>query len=49
VNEAEGQQPAVQSIVHELAKPAARGLAWRSVAAGLAALIAATVRSLREE
>jgi hypothetical protein len=48
VNEAEGQQPAVQSVVHELAKPAARTLAWGSVAAGLAALVAATVRNVRE-
>ena len=49
MNEAEGQQPAVQSAVHELAKPAARALAWGSVAAGLAALAAATVRNIREE
>jgi hypothetical protein len=49
VNEAEGQQPAVQSIVHELAKPAARMLAWSATAVGLAALVAATVRNVREE
>jgi hypothetical protein len=48
VNEAQGQQPAVESIVHELAKPAARALAWASVAAGMAALVAATVRNIRE-
>ena len=49
MNEADGQQPAVESIVHALAKPAARTLAWGSVAAGLAALVAATVRNIREE
>jgi hypothetical protein len=46
--EAEGQQPAAQSIVHELAKPAARVLAWSAVAAGAASLIAATIRNIRE-
>jgi len=49
VNEAEGQQPAAQSIVHRLAKPVARMLAWGATAVGLAALVAASVRNVREE
>jgi hypothetical protein len=46
VNEAEGQQPAVESIVHELAKPVSRALAWSSVAAALGALALAARRNL---
>lgn len=46
--ESEGQPAAVQSIVHKLAKPATRGLAWSSVAAAAAALALATWRNVQD-
>lgn len=45
--EAEGQQPAAGSIVHELAKPVMRTVAWTSVLAGAAALALATWRNVQ--
>jgi hypothetical protein len=46
--EAQGQQPAAQSIVHQLAKPVTRTLAWSSVLAGAAALALATWRNVQD-
>lgn len=46
--ESEGQQPAVESIVHRLAKPATKGLAWSSVALAAAALGLATWRNVQD-
>ena len=48
MNEAQGQQPAVESVVHELAKPVARAVAWSASLLGAAALVAAAVRNVRE-
>jgi hypothetical protein len=45
--EAQGQQPAVESIVHRLAKPAMRGLAWSSVLAAVGALALGARANLR--
>jgi hypothetical protein len=47
--EAKGQQPAVESIVHDLAKPTVKTLAWTAAAAGALALAAATLRNVRGE
>jgi hypothetical protein len=46
--ESEGQQPAAQSVVHKLAKPAMRGVAWSSVALAAAALGLATWRNVHD-
>lgn len=46
--EGQGQQPAAQSVVHQLAKPATKLLAWTGTAVFFAALAAATVRNVRE-
>lgn len=45
--EAQGQQPAAESIVHELAKPAMKALAWTACLVGLAALGAAAIRNVQ--
>jgi hypothetical protein len=49
VNEAHGQQPGGESIVHQLAKPVARAVAWSAALLGAAALAAATVRNVKEK
>ncbi|HWD65008.1 MAG TPA: hypothetical protein VG405_07515 [Solirubrobacteraceae bacterium] len=41
------QQSNVESVVHRLAKPATKGLAWSSVAVGAAALALATWRNIQ--
>jgi hypothetical protein len=46
--EPEGQQEAVQPVVHKLAKPATKGLAWSSLAVGAAALALATWRNIQD-
>ena len=45
---AQEQQSAAGSVVHELAKPISRLLAWSSVALGAGALALATWRNVRE-
>jgi|tagenome__1003787_1003787.scaffolds.fasta_scaffold20246580_3 hypothetical protein len=41
------QQPAAESIVHDLAKPVARAVSWAAVAAAALALAAGAVRNAR--
>lgn len=44
----EGQQEGAQQIVHKLAKPTTKGLAWSSVAVAAAALALATWRNIQD-
>jgi hypothetical protein len=41
------QQPAAESIVHQLAKPVSRAIAWSATSLALAALVAGARRNLK--
>jgi hypothetical protein len=47
VNDSQGQQPAPDAVVHELARPVTKLLAWGSVVLGAGALALATRRNLQ--
>lgn len=44
----EGQQEGAQSVVHKLAKPATKGLAWTAFTLAAAALGLATWRNVQD-